>query len=200
MKLSDRLRRALDESSLSETIRLDGDDRGIPFAGPPTLMPAAVLMAITDRSEPGVLLTVRNAALRRHAGQVAFPGGRIDPGDGGPIEAALREAEEEIGLPPSEVDVIGAVDSYSTGTGFDVTPVIGVVPPDLSLVPHAAEVAVIFEAPLLHLLEPANFVEQTLHRDGREHHYFELMWDGHRIWGATAAMILNIGRRLAGRL
>jgi len=200
MSLADRLRRALDESALSDVIRLAGDDRGVPFAGEATLMPAAVLMAVTDREEPGVLLTLRNAALRRHAGQVAFPGGRIDPEDDGPIAAALREAEEEIGLPVSAVEVIGAVEPYRTVTGFDVTPVIGVVPPDLVLSPHAAEVAAVFEAPLLHLLEPANFVERTIVHEGRERRYFELMWHEYRIWGATAAMILNIGRRLAGRL
>lgn len=200
MRLADRLRRALEESALSDSILLEGDDRGVPFAGVETLMPAAVLMAVTDRDEPGVLLTVRNPALRRHAGQVAFPGGRIDPGDEGPIAAALREAEEEIALPPSAVEVIGMADRYRTGTGFDVTPVIGVVPPDLPLVPHMGEVAAVFEAPLLHLLEPANFVERSIEHEGRMRRYFELMWRDYRIWGATAAMILNIGRRLAGRL
>lgn len=200
MKLADRLRRALEESALSDTIRLEGDDRGIPFVGEATLLPAAVLMAVTDREEPGVLLTVRNAALRRHAGQVAFPGGRIDPGDEGPVAAALREAEEEIGLPPSAVEVIGVTDRYRTRTGYDVTPVIGVVPPDLPFVPHAAEVAAVFEAPLLHLLEPANFIERSIEDGGVLRRYFELMWEDYRIWGATAAMILNIGHRLAGRL
>lgn len=200
MRLADTLRHALEESGRNQTILLQGDDRGIPFAGEVTFMPAAVLMAVTERDEPGVLLTVRNAALRKHAGQVAFPGGRIDIEDGGPIAAALREAEEEIGLPVSSVDVIGVVDRYRTVSGFDITPVIGVVPPDLVLVPHAAEVAAVFEVPLALLLEPANFAERTALWQGRERSYFELMWDDHRIWGATAAMIVNIGRRLAGHL
>jgi len=200
MRLADRLRHALEESGRNKTVLLDGDDGGVPFAGQKTLMPAAVLIAVTERDEPSVLLTVRNAELRRHAGQVAFPGGRIDPEDGGPVAAALREAEEEIGLPASSVDIVGVADRYRTVTGFDITPVVGVVPPDLVLVPHAAEVAAVFEVPLALLLEPANFAERTVFWEGRERSYFELMWDDHRIWGATAAMIVNIGRRLAGHL
>jgi 8-oxo-dGTP pyrophosphatase MutT (NUDIX family) len=200
VRLVDRLRQALEESGRSETILFEGDDRAVPFAGPATLLPAAVLMAITDRDEPGVLLTVRNAELRKHPGQVAFPGGRIDPDDGGPIAAALREAEEEIGLPASLVELVGVADRYRMGTGYDVTPVIGVIPPDLVLVPHAAEVAAVFEVPLAHLLEPAHFAEKTIEWGGRDRRYFELIWEEYRIWGATAAMIVNIGRRLRGWL
>ena len=200
MTLADRLRNALEQSGDTQTILFKGDEHGIPFAGPATLLPAAVLMAVTDRAEPGMLLTVRNAELRKHPGQVAFPGGRIDPDDDGPIGAALREAEEEIGLPRSCVDVVGIVDRYRTGTGFDITPVIGVVPPDLALVPHAAEVATVFEVPLAHLLEPDRFVERVIEYEGRDRRYFELIWNEHRIWGATAAMIVNIGRRLSGWL
>lgn len=200
MTLAHRLRHALEESGCGGTILLKGDDGGVPFAGEATLLPAAVLVPVTDRPEPGVLLTVRNAELRKHAGQIAFPGGRIDPEDHGPVAAALREAEEEIGLSPSLVEVVGVVDRYRTVTGYDVTPVIGVVPPDLILAPHQAEVADVFEVPLAHLLDPANFAELSLEWQGRERRYFEMMWNGHRIWGATAAMIVNIGRRIAGRL
>lgn len=200
MRLADRLRQALEESGRGEVILLDGDDRGVPFAGEATLLPAAVLMAVTDRPEPGVLLTVRNSELRKHAGQVAFPGGRIDPDDHGPVAAALREAEEEIGLPTANVEVVGVTDRYRTITGYDVTPVIGVVPPDLALTPHAAEVAALFEVPLAVLLEPSGFTEKWIESQGRRRRYLEMMWKEHRIWGATAAMIVNIGRRLAGRL
>jgi len=199
MSIADRLRAALVPHH-DKTILLDGDDGGIPFEEGSQLTPAAVLMAITDRADPGVLFTVRNAALRRHPGQVAFPGGKIDPEDDGPIGAALREAEEEIGLPTSAVDVIGAVDVYRTVTGFEVTPVIGVVPPDLVLVPHDAEVSAVFEAPLSFILDTAHQVEKVAEWRGRERRYFEIMWEDHRIWGATAAMIVNIGRRIAGRL
>ena len=199
MSIAGRLRAALVPHH-DKTILLDGDDGGIPFEEGSQLTPAAVLMAITDRADPGVLFTVRSAALRSHAGQVAFPGGKIDPEDDGPIGAALREAEEEIGLPASTVDVIGAVDIYRTVTGFEVTPIIGVIPPDLVLVPHDLEVAAIFEAPLSFILDTANQVEKVAEWKGRERRYFEIMWEGHRIWGATAAMIVNIGRRIAGRL
>jgi 8-oxo-dGTP pyrophosphatase MutT (NUDIX family) len=155
-----------------------------------------VLVAVTDRAEPGVILTQRTDTLSRHPGQVAFPGGRIDPGDDGAIAAALREAEEEIALPRNQVTVIGEVDRYRTITGFEVTPVIGVVPPDLLLVPSAAEVAQVFEVPLNFVLDSANHVEATVEWQGRNRHYYEISWNGHRIWGATAAMIVNLSRRL----
>src|SRR3546814_9289824 len=102
-------------------------------------MPAAVLVPVTDRAEPGVILTQRTKTLSRHPGQIAFPGGRVDPGDADVTAAALREAEEEIGLPPARVTVIGAADRYRTITGFEVTPIVGVVPPDLVLTPHRSE-------------------------------------------------------------
>src|SRR3546814_3530849 len=102
-------------------------------------------MAIVEHPRPTLILTRRTDTLRRHAGQVAFPGGRVDPEDSGIVAAALREADEEVGLPPDKVDVIGVLEPYQTVTGFRVTPVVGVVPPGLELVPHAAEVARVFE-------------------------------------------------------
>lgn len=196
MTLVERLTAALAAGGARETILLESDDRDATLGADDVLMPAAVLVAITDRPEPGVILTRRTETLRRHAGQIAFPGGRIDPGET-PIEAALREAEEEIALPADQVIVIGAADSYRTITGFHVTPVIGVVPPDLPLTVNDAEVAGWFEAPLAFLLEPGNHIEQAVEWQGRERHYHEISWNGHRIWGATAAMIVNLGRRLA---
>ncbi|WP_076072986.1 CoA pyrophosphatase [Sphingomonas montana] len=157
---------------------------------------AAVLFAITDRPKPGVLLTRRTETLRAHAGQVALPGGRIDPGDDGPVAAALREAEEEIGLPRHLPDVVGIADRYRTVTGYDVTPVVAVVPPDLALVPQEAEVAALFEVPLAFLLDPENHAPRTMTWRGRERTIYEMTWDGNRIWGATAAMIVNLARRL----
>ena len=196
--LVERLRAALSDSSSRPPMLLEGDDVLAPVTPPggEALSPAAVLVPIVDRPEPGVILTQRSDKLRRHAGQVAFPGGRIDPGDDGPIAAALREAEEEIGLPASAVEIIGIADRYRTVTGYEVTPVVGVIPPDLHFVIHDAEVAAVFEVPLAHLLEPANYVEQAVEWQGRERHYFEITYDGRRIWGATAAMIVNLGRRL----
>jgi 8-oxo-dGTP pyrophosphatase MutT (NUDIX family) len=159
---------------------------------------AAVLIAITDRTEPGLLLTVRREHLRTHAGQIAFPGGRIETGEDA-TAAALREAHEEVLLDPSAVEVVGAIEPYRTVTGFVVTPVLGVVPPDLPLTPHEHEVAELFEAPLRFLLDPANQLRQSGLFQGRERHYYEILWNGRRIWGATAAMIVNLSRRLQWR-
>ena len=159
--------------------------------------PAAVLVAIVDRPEPTVILTLRPETMRKHPGQVSFPGGRIDPGDDGPIDAALREAEEEIGLARACVEIIGVADPYLTVTGFEVTPVLGIVPPGLSLTPHPGEVAAVFEAPLHHILDPAHQHVRTAFWRGRERTYYEIDWQEQRIWGATAAMIVNLSRRLA---
>ncbi len=193
--LAVRLRHALDEGARRDAILLEGDERDAEPTG--NWAPAAVLVAIVDRPQPGVLLTLRNASMRKHAGQVAFPGGRIDPGDGGPVAAALREAEEEIGLPRAAVAVVGVADRYRTVTGFEVTPVLGVIAPGIPLTAQADEVADIFEVPLSFLLEPSNHLERTIEWQGRERRYFEIMWHDRRIWGATAAMIVNLARRLA---
>jgi 8-oxo-dGTP pyrophosphatase MutT (NUDIX family) len=195
MTLVERLRQAMEDGPAAETVLLTGDhvDLDTPVS---TMAQAAVLIAVTDRAEPGVILTRRTDTLSRHAGQVAFPGGRIDPGDASPAAAALREAQEEIALPIHYVEIVGEADRYRTVTGFEVTPVIGVVPPDLVFVPAAAEVAAVFEVPLGFLLDSGNHVEASVEWQGRNRHYYEIMWDGHRIWGATAAMIVNLSRRL----
>ena len=158
--------------------------------------PAAVLVAITDRPEPGLILTVRHDDLRTHAGQVAFPGGRIDPGET-PCQAALRETSEELGLDPDEVTVLGEADPYRTVTGYQVTPVVGLVPPDLTLTPNPAEVSGWFEARLDFVLDPANQQRMSAIFRGRTRHYYQIDWEGRRIWGATAAMLVNLGRRIA---
>lgn len=196
MTLADRLRTALErghghapELIAGDVLEGESDGDGI--------TPAAVLVAVVERSEPTVLLTLRPDTMRKHPGQVSFPGGRIDPDDANAVAAALREAEEEIGLPPAAVQVIGLADRYRTITGFEVTPVVGIVPPDLTLSPHPGEVAALFEAPLHYLLDPAHQLERTIEWRGRERHYYEIEWEGRRIWGATAAMIVNLGRRLA---
>jgi 8-oxo-dGTP pyrophosphatase MutT (NUDIX family) len=158
-------------------------------------VPAAVLIAVTDRTDPGVILTVRREDMRTHAGQVAFPGGRIDPGEDA-ARAAVREAHEELLLDPGEVDLIGAIEPYRTVTGYVVTPVIGIIPPDLPLTPHEHEVADWFEAPLAFLLDPAHQQYRSALFQGQTRHYYEILWQGRRIWGATAAMIVNLSRRL----
>ena len=194
MTLDLRLRRALDAVP-GETLLLPGDSRDLPLDETSTA--AAVLVAITDRREPGLILTQRTETLRRHAGQVAFPGGRIDPEDEDAVAAALREAHEEIALPPSAVRVIGTADRYRTGTGYDVTPVIGIVPADLLLVPSEAEVAAVFEVPLDYVLDPVNHREASAEWQGRTRRFYEIHWENRRIWGATAGMIVNLSRRLA---
>ena len=161
----------------------------------PAAVPAAVLLAVTDRTAPGVILTVRRDDLRTHAGQIAFPGGRIDPGEDA-IAAALREASEEIGLDPAEVETIAALSPYRTVTDYAVTPVIGVIRPDLPLEPHEREVADWFEVPLAHLLDPARHRLHSALFRGAQRTYYEIEWEGRRIWGATAAMLVNLARRL----
>ena len=196
MTLVERLREALHSGTGSDVVLLTGDHREVDPAPDSTLADAAVLVAVTDRPAPGVILTRRTDTLSRHPGQVAFPGGRIDPEDADAIAAALREAEEEIALPRSAVTIIGAADRYRTITGFEVTPVIGVVPPDLIFVPAVSEVAEVFEVPLDFVLDSNNHIEASVEFQGRNRHYYEITWNGHRIWGATAAMIVNLSRRL----
>jgi 8-oxo-dGTP pyrophosphatase MutT (NUDIX family) len=159
--------------------------------------PAAVLIAITDvPHDPQVILTQRPRAMRDHPGQVAFPGGKLDPGEDA-ITAALREAEEELALPRDAVRVIGTTDTYHTGTGFIVTPVVGVVPPGLALTPNPEEVEAWFEAPLALLLDPASWTTNEVFWRGANRRYLELEWQGFRIWGVTAAIIANLSRRIA---
>lgn len=190
MTLADRLRVALTQAPTFQV--LEGDLPDEPAA---ESVPAAVLIGVTDRTEPGVILTVRREHMRTHAGQVAFPGGRLDPGEDA-VSAALREAWEELGLEPQSAEVVGAVDTYRTVTGYVVTPVLAVVAPDQPLSPHEHEVADWFEAPLGFVLDPANQqVKSALFR-GRERHYYEIVWNDRRIWGATAAMLVNLSRRL----
>jgi len=195
MSLAARLRDALERGHRANPELLAGDVLDEERAGG-GITPAAVLVPIVDRPEPSVILTLRPETMRKHPGQISFPGGRIDPGDDGPVAAALREAEEEIGLPPDMVEIIGLADVYRTITGFEVTPVVGILPPDLPLSPHPGEVAAMFEAPLHYLLDPAHQQARSAIWRGQERHYYEIDYEGRRIWGATAAMIVNLSRRL----
>ena len=192
MTIAGRLRAALSRTAPDELLTGDMVEHD-PLSG----TPAAVLIAVTNRIEPGVILTVRREHMRTHAGQVAFPGGRIDAGEDA-VSAALREAHEEILLEPDSVELIGTIQPYRTVTNYLVTPVIGVIPPDLPLAPHEHEVADWFEAPLAFLLAPENQQRRSALFQGRERHYYEIEWNGRRIWGATAAMIVNLSRRMGG--
>jgi len=193
LSLAARLAEALARPAAAPLYASDDVEGRVPMADP---VPAAVLVAITDRPAPGIILTERSGSLRQHGGQVAFPGGRIDPEDDSVAAAALREAEEEIGLPPAAVALVGEAEPYLTVTGYRVTPVIGVIAPDLPLVPSEAEVAAVFEVPLAFLLAPGNLAERSVMLDGRLRRYREARWEDRRIWGATAAMIANLSERL----
>ena len=200
MTLAERLRAAL-AAGMARDVAVRPGDGPIPgVTQPPAPIPAAVLVAITDRPEPGVILTQRPETMRQHAGQVAFPGGRLDPGEDA-VTAALREANEEVALDPALVDVIGQSDPYLSGTGFRIVPVLGVIPPDLPLVPSEAEVAAVFEVPLAWLLDPRNHQDAHMEFRGEKRHFTEMHWEDHashrRIWGATAAMIVNLSKRLS---
>ena len=157
---------------------------------------AAVLAAITDRERPGFLLIHRPSNMRAHPGQVAFPGGKLDPGEDA-TQAALREAWEELGIHGDDVTVIGASDTYISGTGYAITPVVAVVPPDLPLQPNPTEVAAWFEVPVDFVFDSVNHIEQSTYWRGAERRYIEIMWEEHRIWGVTAAIIANLARRIA---
>jgi 8-oxo-dGTP pyrophosphatase MutT (NUDIX family) len=157
---------------------------------------AAVLIPITDRTEPGVILTQRPDWLRSHAGQVAFPGGKVDAGDADAISAALREANEELSIPPSQVQVIGTADTYFSGSGYRIEPVVGIIPPDLPLRANPEEVEDWFEVPLSFLLDPANAVKKEALWNGKQRTYYDMQWGDRRIWGVTAGIIANLARRL----
>jgi 8-oxo-dGTP pyrophosphatase MutT (NUDIX family) len=164
-----------------------------------TAMPAAVLVAIVPRAEGAqVLLTRRSTAMRRHAGQVAFPGGRIDPEDDGPVDAALREAEEEIGLDRSLVRPLGFLDVYLTHSGFRILPLVALVVPPFGLVINPEEVDEAFEVPLHFLMEPANHLQESRTREGVTRHFYAMPYGEKNIWGVTAGILRNLHERLYG--
>lgn len=171
-----------------------GDEVLAGLSKPP--VPAAVLVAVVMGQEPAILLTKRASHLSKHAGQISFPGGRIDPEDGGPRAAALREAQEEVGLHPSSVEVFGFMTDHVTGTGYRITPVLAALPPELTyqLSPH--EVDAIFELPMRVVLDPDAPRRQRQHVNGVWREYWVWPHPEHFIWGATAAILLQLARRL----
>lgn len=163
--------------------------------------PAAVLIAIVTHPQPTVLLTLRAAHLNSHSGQVAFPGGKVDSTDADAVAAALREAYEEVGLPPGQVRVLGSLPKYTTGSAFVITPVVALVPAGLALVPNPHEVDDVFEVPLAFLMDPAHHRRHRLHWQGVEREWFSMPHQGvgkeHYIWGASAGMLRNLYRFLS---
>lgn len=164
-------------------------------SGPPA--EAAVLAGLVPRPQGvQVLLTRRTETLRNHGGQVGFPGGRIEPGDRNPVAAALRESSEEIALPHERVQALGYLDPFVTISSFRVTPVVAVIDPAFVPVPQPSEVAEVFEVPLDFLMDPGNLRQVEIDHRGRVRHVLEYTWPGQRIWGATAAILYNLRRRL----
>ncbi len=196
--------------------RLQPESLRARFAAPPAWQPevraeprftqrqpaqAAVLIPLVARPEPTLLLTQRTAHLSTHSGQIAFPGGKVDESDAGVIDAALREAEEEVGLAREFVQVLGTLPIYTTGTAFIVTPVVALVQPGFTLTPNAGEVADVFEVPLSFLLDPAHHRRHALVAEGVRREWFSMPYrDGdveRFIWGATAGMLRNFYRFMA---
>jgi 8-oxo-dGTP pyrophosphatase MutT (NUDIX family) len=159
-------------------------------------LPAAVLVGFREGVQPRLVLTVRTDNLQAHAGQVAFPGGRSDPGDGDALATALRESEEEIGLDRTLVTPLGYLDRFETISGFCITPVVAKIAAEAQLYPAPDEVAEVFEVPLAFLLEPANLRRYTMEFRGHQRPMVEFIHGGHRIWGATAAMLYNLLQRM----
>lgn len=166
-------------------------------AEPRKLRSAAVLVGLVEHPEGfSVLLTRRTDHLQHHAGQVSFPGGRVEPTDDSPRHAALREAQEEINLDPQRVEVVGYLDPYQTITGFLVTPVVGFIQPPLALHPDPYEVAEVFELPLSVVLEPRNHQRQSRLYQGQQRFFYVIPYRDYYIWGATAAMLVGFAHRL----
>jgi 8-oxo-dGTP pyrophosphatase MutT (NUDIX family) len=158
---------------------------------------AAVLCPVVSRPRGlSVMLTMRSAHLKVHAGQIAFPGGKIDPTDSSPLAAALREADEEIGLPAHMVDVLGALDPYDTSTGFVVTPFVGTVDPRFVPMPDEGEVAEVFEIPFDFLMDLDNHDRIEKVHEGRTRRFYQMVYGKYRVWGATAGMLRNLAERL----
>lgn len=173
-----------------------GGDEGHDTLAP--RVPAAVLVGLVPRPDgPTVLLTQRTAHLKDHAGQISLPGGRLEPGES-PVAAALREAEEEIGLSADRVEVLGELRPYLTGTGFRIHPVVGWVDPPERFRPDPFEVEELFELPLEFALDPANHRQDSYERNGRRRQFYVLPYAGRYIWGATAGILVNLARVLRG--
>ena len=191
---------ALTDHAIAEFPRgdLDRDPGAWEQAGVKATRPAAVLVPVVDHAEPGVLLTMRTSELPSHANQIAFPGGKIDPGDASPLAAALREAEEEIGLDAALIEPIGYLDLYLTFTGFRILPVVARVIPNYQLRINASEVADAFEVPLAFVMDEANHARKSRDWKGVTRHYYEMPFGERYIWGVTAGILRNLYEKIYG--
>ena len=160
---------------------------------------AAVLIPIVRREQPGLLLTKRSSQLRKHAGQVAFPGGAVDSSDASLIAAALREAEEEVAIPPSSVEILGVLPPVDSVTGFQVTPVVGIIPPDLHYHASVDEVAAVFEMPLAEALRLGRYHPLDIHRRGNSHRVWLSWYQHYFVWGMTAGIIRELALQIGVR-
>jgi 8-oxo-dGTP pyrophosphatase MutT (NUDIX family) len=197
--MRNRVRRCLHSTHQVETLTGDHAVAGM-AREERTLLPAAVLIPLVERAEGyTVLLTQRTDHLEHHAGQISFPGGRTEEADATPVETALREAEEEIGLHRRHiVEIAGFLDLYQTVTGFLITPVVGFVTPPFELALDAFEVAEAFEVPLEFILDPLHHERRSMFYKGQQRQYYVLPYENRFIWGATAAILVNFARRLTG--
>lgn len=192
------IRRLADIPPLEDLLTADDLEKQRLAASLPELTPAAVLLLVVNRpQEPTVVFTQRTAHLADHAGQISFPGGRVEEGDTGPAHTALREAREEVGIDPAGVEILGELPDYHTSTGYRVRPVVGWVEPPVAWSPDPHEVADVFEVPLAFLLETANHRYESAFYRGRLRHYWAMPWQGRFIWGATAGMLVTFQRIVA---
>ena len=192
MSLRDALRRAVETPAAPSSDYDLNNDAAMPER---SLRDAGVLIAVVDAETPRLILTKRSSALKHHPGQISFPGGKVEETDSDVIAAALREAEEEIAL--TGVDVIGCLAPHVTVTGFNVVPVLGLVPEGHVVKADDREVAEVFDVPLSHVMSPANYlIEQRLWR-GKARRYFTVPWGPYYIWGATARMLRAMADRMA---
>jgi 8-oxo-dGTP pyrophosphatase MutT (NUDIX family) len=195
MNREEIIRRLADIPPLEDLLTADDLEKQRVAAAATQLTPAAVLLLVVNHPHgPTVVFTQRTAHLADHAGQISFPGGRVEAGDEGPRDTALREAREEVGIDPAGIEILGELPDYHTSTGYRVRPVVGWTEPPVTWSPDPHEVADVFEVPLAFLLERANHRYESAFYKGRMRHYWAMPWQGRFIWGATAGMLVTFQR------